>query len=119
MQALFARHRTPVYRWLYRLVENETLAEGLLSDVFFDVWQQAAQATCCKCLAMNPNFPDGLYPTRLDEHPQVAKRTLGEQTKNDKGGESAIRAHPSPHLVVYHLHYLILLADARVLTQKD
>jgi hypothetical protein len=42
MQVLFARHRTPVYRWLYRFVGNETVAEDLLSDVFFDVWQQAA-----------------------------------------------------------------------------
>ena len=41
MQTLFARHRTPVYRWLLRLVGNETVAEDLLSDVFFDVWQQA------------------------------------------------------------------------------
>ena len=29
MQALFARHRTPVYRWLYRLVGSETRAEEL------------------------------------------------------------------------------------------
>ena len=41
MQVLFARHRGPVYRWLYRFVGNETVAEDLLSDVFFDVWQQA------------------------------------------------------------------------------
>jgi RNA polymerase sigma-70 factor, ECF subfamily len=41
MQALFARHRTPVYRWLLRFVSNETLAEYLLSDVFLDVWRQA------------------------------------------------------------------------------
>ena len=43
MQALFARHRTLVYRWLYRFVGNETVAEDLLSDVFFDVWQQAGR----------------------------------------------------------------------------
>ena len=43
MQTLFARHRTPVYRWLLRLVGNETVAEDLLSDVFFDVWQQAGR----------------------------------------------------------------------------
>src|SRR5262245_29579870 len=34
MQALFVRHRTYVYRWLLRLVSNETLAEDLLSEVF-------------------------------------------------------------------------------------
>jgi RNA polymerase sigma-70 factor (ECF subfamily) len=43
MQALFARHRTYVYRWLFRFVGNETIAEDLLSDVFFDVWQQASR----------------------------------------------------------------------------
>jgi RNA polymerase sigma-70 factor, ECF subfamily len=41
MQALFARHQTPVYRWLLRFVSNETLAEDLLSEVFLDVWRQA------------------------------------------------------------------------------
>jgi RNA polymerase sigma-70 factor (ECF subfamily) len=41
MQTLFARHRTAVYRWLVRLVGNETTAEDLLSDVFLDVWRQA------------------------------------------------------------------------------
>jgi RNA polymerase sigma-70 factor, ECF subfamily len=41
MQALFARHRTPVYRWLLRFVGNETNAEDLLSEVFLDVWRRA------------------------------------------------------------------------------
>jgi RNA polymerase sigma-70 factor, ECF subfamily len=43
MQALFARHRTAVYRWLRRFVSNETLAEDVLSEVFLDVWRQAAR----------------------------------------------------------------------------
>jgi RNA polymerase sigma-70 factor, ECF subfamily len=43
MQVLFARHRTNVYRWLLRFVGNETVADDLLSDVFFDVWQQAGR----------------------------------------------------------------------------
>ena len=41
MRALFARHRIPLYRWLLRIVRDETLAEDLLSDVFLDVWRQA------------------------------------------------------------------------------
>jgi RNA polymerase sigma-70 factor (ECF subfamily) len=41
MQALFARHRTPVYRWLLRFVSDRTLAEDLLSEVFLDVWRRA------------------------------------------------------------------------------
>jgi RNA polymerase sigma-70 factor (ECF subfamily) len=43
MQVLFARHRTRLYRWLLRFVGNETMAEDLLSDVFFDVWQEAGR----------------------------------------------------------------------------
>jgi RNA polymerase sigma-70 factor, ECF subfamily len=43
MRTLFARHRVPLYRWLLRIVRDETLAEDLLSDVFLDVWRQAAQ----------------------------------------------------------------------------
>src|SRR6476469_2145206 len=42
MRTLFARHRVPIYRWLLRIVHDETLAEDLLSDVFLDVWRQAA-----------------------------------------------------------------------------
>ena len=44
MQALFARHRTYVYRWLLRFVSNEALAEDLLSEVFLDVWRQAGRS---------------------------------------------------------------------------
>jgi RNA polymerase sigma-70 factor, ECF subfamily len=43
MQILFARHRVALYRWLLRLVRDEALAENLLSDVFLDVWRQAAK----------------------------------------------------------------------------
>ncbi len=42
MRALYARHRIPLYRWLLRIVGNETVAEDLVSDVFLDVWRQAA-----------------------------------------------------------------------------
>ena len=41
MHALFAKHRTQVYRWLLRFIENEAQAEDILSDVFLDVWRQA------------------------------------------------------------------------------
>ena len=41
MRTLFARHRIPLYRWLVRIVRDETLAEDLLSDLFLDVWRQA------------------------------------------------------------------------------
>jgi RNA polymerase sigma-70 factor (ECF subfamily) len=43
MQVLYARHHVRVYRFLLRLVRNETVAEDLLSDVFLDVWRQAGK----------------------------------------------------------------------------
>jgi RNA polymerase sigma-70 factor (ECF subfamily) len=42
MRTLFGRHRVALYRWLLRLVGDEGLAEDLLSEVFLDVWRQAA-----------------------------------------------------------------------------
>src|SRR2546422_1647243 len=42
MRTLFGRHRVGLYRWLLRLVGDEALAEDLLSEVFLDVWRQAA-----------------------------------------------------------------------------
>ena len=57
MQALFARHRTSVYRWLLRLVSNETLAEDLLSEVFLDVWRQAGRFECRSSDVVNVDCP--------------------------------------------------------------
>jgi RNA polymerase sigma-70 factor, ECF subfamily len=42
MRTLFARHRVTLYRWLRRLIDDEALAEDVLSEVFLDVWRQAA-----------------------------------------------------------------------------
>jgi RNA polymerase sigma-70 factor (ECF subfamily) len=42
MRLLFARHGLPLYRWLLRIVRDQTLAEDLLSEVFLDVWRRAA-----------------------------------------------------------------------------
>ena len=42
MRSLFARHHGRVFRFLIRIVRNETLAEDVVSDVFLDVWRKAA-----------------------------------------------------------------------------
>ena len=41
MRTLCSRHRLAIYRWLLRLVDDEALADDLLSDVFLDVWRKA------------------------------------------------------------------------------
>jgi RNA polymerase sigma-70 factor (ECF subfamily) len=43
MQVLFARHHVRVYRFVLRLIRDETAAEDLISDVFLDVWRQAGR----------------------------------------------------------------------------
>ena len=43
MRILFARHNVRVYRFLLRFVANEATAEDLVSEVFLDVWRQAAK----------------------------------------------------------------------------
>ena len=41
MQVLFARHHVRIYRFVLRLVRDESVAEDLISEVFLDVWRQA------------------------------------------------------------------------------
>jgi RNA polymerase sigma-70 factor (ECF subfamily) len=43
MQTLFARHNVRVYRFLLRFVNDDAVAEDLVSDVFLDVWRQAGR----------------------------------------------------------------------------
>jgi RNA polymerase sigma-70 factor (ECF subfamily) len=43
MQVLFARHHVRVFRFVLRLVRDESVAEDLISEVFFDVWRQAGR----------------------------------------------------------------------------
>ena len=43
MHLLCARHHVRVYRFVLRLVRDESLAEDLISDVFLDVWRQASR----------------------------------------------------------------------------
>jgi RNA polymerase sigma-70 factor (ECF subfamily) len=43
MQVLFARHHVRVYRFVLRQVRNETVAEDMISEVFFEVWRQAGK----------------------------------------------------------------------------
>jgi RNA polymerase sigma-70 factor, ECF subfamily len=41
MQALYARHHVGVFRFVARIVHDESMAEDLISEVFLDVWRQA------------------------------------------------------------------------------
>src|SRR5262245_51583867 len=41
MRLLFARHQRRVFLFLIRVVNDETLAEDVVSEVFLDVWRKA------------------------------------------------------------------------------
>ena len=41
MQVLYARHHVGVFRFVVRIVHDESMAEDLISEVFLDVWRQA------------------------------------------------------------------------------
>jgi RNA polymerase sigma-70 factor (ECF subfamily) len=41
LQVLFARHNVRVFRFVLRFLGDESSAEDLVSEVFFDVWRQA------------------------------------------------------------------------------
>jgi RNA polymerase sigma-70 factor (ECF subfamily) len=43
MRTLFARHQVAVFRFVTRLVGDRSLAEDVISEVFFDVWRQAGR----------------------------------------------------------------------------
>ena len=42
MRALYLRHHVRVFRFVMRLVRNQAMAEDIISEVFLDVWRQAA-----------------------------------------------------------------------------
>jgi RNA polymerase sigma-70 factor (ECF subfamily) len=48
MQVLFQRHNVRVYRFVLRLIGNESLAEEIVSEVFLNVWRHAGtfEAKC-------------------------------------------------------------------------
>jgi RNA polymerase sigma-70 factor, ECF subfamily len=43
MQVLYARHHVRVYRFVLRIVNDAAAGEDLTSDVFLDVWKNAAR----------------------------------------------------------------------------
>ncbi|HEY7245392.1 MAG TPA: sigma-70 family RNA polymerase sigma factor [Xanthobacteraceae bacterium] len=43
MQVLYARHHVRVFRFVIRIVRDESTAEDLISEVFLDVWRQAGR----------------------------------------------------------------------------
>jgi RNA polymerase sigma-70 factor, ECF subfamily len=43
MQVLFARYHVRVFRFVVRLVRDDTTAEDVISEVFLDVWRQAGR----------------------------------------------------------------------------
>jgi RNA polymerase sigma-70 factor (ECF subfamily) len=43
MRVLFGRHSAKVFRFLMRIVDNDAMAEDLVSEVFIEVWRHAGR----------------------------------------------------------------------------
>src|SRR4051812_28861327 len=43
MQFLYTRHHVRIFRFVVRLIHDESMAEDLISEVFLDVWRQAGR----------------------------------------------------------------------------
>jgi RNA polymerase sigma-70 factor (ECF subfamily) len=41
LQTLYGRHNVRVYRFVLRFLNDEAMAEDMVSEVFFDVWRQS------------------------------------------------------------------------------
>ena len=41
MHTLYVRHNVRVFRFILRMIDNRSLAEDLVSEVFLDVWRKA------------------------------------------------------------------------------
>src|SRR5436190_5643047 len=122
MQALFARHRTYVYRWLLRFVSDETLAEDLLSEVFLDVWRQADRFQCRssvstwlisiarhKALSARRRRPDAELDEKLEatvadpaNDPEVA---LQDKDRGELLRQALVRLSPEHREVIDLVYY--------------
>jgi RNA polymerase sigma-70 factor, ECF subfamily len=122
MQALFARHRTYVYRWLHRFVSHEALAEDLLSEVFLDVWRQADRFQCRssvstwlisiarhKALSARRRWPDAELDEKIEatvadpaNDPEVA---LQEHDRGELLRQSLVRLSPQHREVIDLVYY--------------
>jgi sigma-70-like protein len=76
---LFRRHNVRVYRFVLRIVGDAAEAEDLMTDVFFDVWRQAAQFEAVEGL-----HDDAARAPRLD-----ARRTQSATGSTISGTRSA------------------------------
>jgi len=43
IEVLFARHNARIFRFALSLIRDESMAEDLVSEVFFDAWRQAGK----------------------------------------------------------------------------
>jgi RNA polymerase sigma-70 factor, ECF subfamily len=73
MALLYARHKLRVYRFILRIVGDDTVAEDILSDVFLDVWRDAGtfkakSQVSTWLLAIARHRALSAFRRRVDEH---------------------------------------------------
>jgi RNA polymerase sigma-70 factor, ECF subfamily len=105
MRTLFARHRVALYRWLLRLVNNEAVAEDLLSEVFLDVWRQAA--------AFQARSSVSTWLLAMARYKALsARRRRADAELNDEIAATVADPADDPEVVLQKKHQSELLRDA-------
>jgi RNA polymerase sigma-70 factor, ECF subfamily len=123
MRTLFRRHRLAIYRWLVRIVGDAAVAENLLSDVFLDVWRNAASfkgrssvSTWLLAIARHKALPargsrphtepnDEIASTVADEPPDDLELTLQKKGRAEALRHALTRLLPEHGEVIDLVYY--------------
>jgi RNA polymerase sigma-70 factor (ECF subfamily) len=99
MKVLFTRHQQRVYRFVLRMVANSATAEDIVSEVFFELWRQAASfegraqlSTWLLAIARNKSLSAMRHriDQPLDDALQVADSASTAEETFDVGQRSAV-----------------------------
>jgi RNA polymerase sigma-70 factor, ECF subfamily len=99
MKLLFTRHQQRVHRFVLRLVANSATAEDIVSEVFFELWRQAASfegrarlSTWLLAIARNKALSAmrGRIDQPLDEAMEIPDQAVTADETLDASERSAI-----------------------------
>jgi RNA polymerase sigma-70 factor (ECF subfamily) len=78
LKVLLARHNLRLYRFVLRLTQDESLAEDIVSELFFDVWRSAHQ------FRSNAKISTWLFAIARNKAMQALRRWRHEELCDDE-----------------------------------
>src|SRR5262249_35221961 len=122
MRLLFARHQRRVFLFLIRVVNDETLAEDVVSEVFLDVWrkaesfrEQSAVSTWLLAIARHKALSalgrrsevalDDKIAAKLVDPEADPERALQEKDRNEALGQCLAQLSPEHGQIIDLVYY--------------